>query len=84
METRGFVQCLKYLLIQIYLYIALIKIIQENRKNAIDLSILNKLSFWDSLIISAAYSSKCKILMTEDLNHGQIINGVEIVNPLKI
>ncbi len=58
--------------------------VTQKEKNAIDLSILNKLSFRDSLIISAAYSSKCKILMTEDLNHGQIINGVEIVNPLKI
>ncbi len=53
-------------------------------KDAIDLSVLNRISFWDSLILTAAGSSKCKILWTEDLNHGQIINGVEIINPLKI
>jgi predicted nucleic acid-binding protein len=71
-------------IINSYEHFEIVTINLEIIKNAIDLSILNKLSFWDSLIISAAYSSKCKILMTEDLNHGQIINGVEIVNPLKI
>lgn len=49
--------------------------------NAIDCSITNKISFWDALIISAAESGNCNKLFSEDLNHGQIINGVEIVNP---
>jgi len=49
--------------------------------NAIDCSITNKISFWDALIISAAKSANCNKLFSEDLNNGQIINGVEIVNP---
>ncbi|HET53745.1 MAG TPA: PIN domain-containing protein [Ignavibacteria bacterium] len=49
--------------------------------NAIDCSITNKISFWDALIISAAESANCNKLFSEDLNNGQIINGVEIVNP---
>ncbi len=52
-------------------------------KTAIDCSILQKLSFWDSLIISAAESAKCSQLWTEDLNSGQIIRGIEIINPIK-
>ncbi len=51
-------------------------------KEAIDISILNKLSFWDALIIVAAESAKCENLYTEDLTHGQIIRGVKIENPL--
>lgn len=51
-------------------------------KEAIDISILNKLSFWDALIIAAADSAKCENLYTEDLTHGQIIRGVKIENPL--
>jgi predicted nucleic acid-binding protein len=49
--------------------------------DAIDCSILNVISFWDSLIVSAAEYAKCAQLWTEDLNTGQVIRGVKIVNP---
>ena len=51
-------------------------------KEAIDCSIINKLSFWDALIVAAAESSKCVKLWSEDLNDGQVIRGVRIENPL--
>jgi len=38
-------------------------------------------SFYDSLIISAALQSNCKILYTEDLQHQQKIQGLTICNP---
>ncbi len=41
-----------------------------------------KISFWDALIIVSAESAKCEKIYTEDLNHGQIIRGVKIENPL--
>lgn len=50
-------------------------------QTAIDCSILNRLSFWDSLIIVSAEKSLCSELWTEDLNHGQMISGVRINNP---
>jgi predicted nucleic acid-binding protein len=53
-------------------------------KEAIDCAITNRLSFWDALIVVAAESAKCKLLWTEDLNHGQIIRSVRIENPLKM
>lgn len=52
--------------------------------NAIDIQILHQLSFWDSLIISAAKSANCTILLTEDLSDGQVIGGVEIKSPFTI
>lgn len=51
-------------------------------KEAIDCSIINKLSFWDALIVVAAESSKCVKLWSEDLNDGQVIRGVRVENPL--
>lgn len=51
--------------------------------DAIDASLQYKLSFWDALIIVAAESAKCETLYTEDLNDGQIIRNVRIVNPMK-
>jgi len=52
-------------------------------KEAIDCSIINRLSFWDALIIAAAESANCEKLWTEDLNDGQVIRGVRIENPIK-
>lgn len=49
---------------------------------AVDCCLINRLSFWDSLIIAAAESACCKMLWTEDLNQGQIIRNVRIENPL--
>lgn len=39
------------------------------------------LSFWDALIVSAAYSRNVTTILTEDLNHGQSVEGMLIVNP---
>ena len=48
---------------------------------AIDLSRLYGFSFWDSMIVRSALTSGCKRLFTEDLQHGQRIETLEVVNP---
>jgi predicted nucleic acid-binding protein len=53
----------------------------EDVLSAIDLHRLQNISFWDSLILRMARQSGCSILLTEDMNHGQVIDGVRIVNP---
>lgn len=40
-----------------------------------------KVSFWDALILQAAHVERCDRLWTEDLNHGQRVGGLTIVNP---
>ena len=42
----------------------------------------NSLSFWDALIVAAALQLQAKKIITEYLNHGQIIEGILIENPL--
>ncbi len=37
--------------------------------------------FYDCLIVAAALESGCEILYTEDLQHGQQIEGLTITNP---
>lgn len=51
-------------------------------QEAVDCSILNQLSFWDSLILAAAASAGCAMVYSEDLNPGQAILGVKVQNPL--
>ncbi|MBI4754033.1 MAG: PIN domain-containing protein [Betaproteobacteria bacterium] len=48
---------------------------------AADIAELAKVSFWDAMIIAAAEAAAVRTLLTEDLNHGQIIAGVRIENP---
>ncbi|HAC15695.1 MAG TPA: VapC toxin family PIN domain ribonuclease [Bacteroidetes bacterium] len=40
-----------------------------------------KYSFYDSLIIAAALTSGCDTLYSEDLQHGQKIQNLQIINP---
>jgi len=40
------------------------------------------LSFWDSLIVQAAIVSKSHFLLSENFQHGQVIESMIVVNPL--
>lgn len=39
-------------------------------------------SCWDCLILAAAIESGCSSVYTEDLQHGQVVDTVTIINPL--
>jgi predicted nucleic acid-binding protein len=40
-------------------------------------------SYWDSALVAAAQSLGCRELCTEDLSHGQVVDGLHIVNPFR-
>jgi len=48
---------------------------------AAELSHRAQISIWDALILTAAKAGKCSHLYTEDLQDGQTIEGLRIVNP---
>lgn len=50
---------------------------------AIDLHLLHQVSFWDALVIRAAREGGCRVLYTEDLQHGQDFDGVRVENPFR-
>jgi len=50
---------------------------------AIDISIKYGYTFWDSLIIEAAIAGGASVLISEDLQDGQVISGITIKNPFK-
>lgn len=53
----------------------------EDVLKAIDIQRENQLSFWDSMLIQSAAQLGCRILVSEDLTHGQVIAGVQVLNP---
>jgi predicted nucleic acid-binding protein len=51
---------------------------------AIDICLKSGYSFWDSMIIQAALTGGAAVLISEDFQDGQRINGVTIRNPFKV
>lgn len=41
----------------------------------------HQISFWDAMILVAARDGGATVLASEDLSHGQVIEGVRIMNP---
>lgn len=41
-------------------------------------------SIWDSQIVAAALEAGCSKLFTEDLQSGQVLEQIKIVNPLTV
>lgn len=40
-------------------------------------------SFWDCAILAAARMLRCDRLYTEDLTHGQVVEGVAVIDPFR-
>ena len=48
---------------------------------ALQLAGSHRLNWFDALIVAAAQAGECKVLYSEDLQHGQTIGGLRIENP---
>jgi predicted nucleic acid-binding protein len=42
------------------------------------------LSWWDALIVAAAQTCECRVLLTEDLQNGQLFGAVRVVSPFTL
>ena len=69
---------------------AIIRDLTAWRPVSIDFAILERawsvqeryaLSWWDALIVAAAQTCECSVLLTEDLQHGQMLGAVRVINP---
>jgi predicted nucleic acid-binding protein len=52
--------------------------------SAIDLAADHRLGIWDSLMVSVASDSGCRMLLSEDLPDGFSWRGVTIANPFLV
>jgi predicted nucleic acid-binding protein len=53
----------------------------EDMKQAIAIHRRYAISFWDAMIVRSAAQLGCATLWSEDLNAGQVYEGVRIINP---
>lgn len=59
----------------------LVQIDSELIVAAIHRSRNSRLSFWDALIVQAAIEGHANTLYSEDLQHGQMLDSLRVVNP---
>jgi predicted nucleic acid-binding protein len=52
--------------------------------DAIDAKQRFGISYWDAAIVTAAKQMGCQTLYSEDLNPGQVYDGVTVVNPFAV
>ena len=52
-------------------------------ERAAEIRVRTQYNWWDSLIVAAAIIGGCDTLVTEDLQHGRIVDGVRIENPFR-
>jgi predicted nucleic acid-binding protein len=55
----------------------------ETHRSALRICERYNYSVFDGLIIAAALEAHCSTLYSEDLQHGQLIEGLRIVNPFQ-
>jgi predicted nucleic acid-binding protein len=59
--------------------------VQETTVDLLEMALEHKqrwqISYWDAAIVAAARLLGCKLLLTEDLLHGQDFDGVAVENP---
>lgn len=75
-DSKLYVRLVLNPLCQIYPNLALYE-------TSLDLQAENRYSFYDSLIIAAAIQGGCDFLFSEDLQDGQELRGVKIINPYR-
>lgn len=51
--------------------------------DALRIRAAHQFSYWDSAILAAALALGCHRVYTEDLNHGQLVEGMLIINPFR-
>ncbi|MFM7412855.1 MAG: PIN domain-containing protein [Planctomycetota bacterium] len=50
-------------------------------QSAFDLSLDHEIRMWDALVMAVAADNRCRIVLSEDLQHGFTWRGTTIINP---
>jgi predicted nucleic acid-binding protein len=60
---------------------SVVPVTQDLLDKALDMIASHGLTLWDAQIVAAARLTGAKVVLSEDLQHRQTIDGVTIVNP---
>ena len=69
--------------VEIYAALTVLRPSVDDVLAAIDLHRLHDLSIWDAMIVRSARAAGCRVLYSEDLQHGRSFDGVLVVDPFR-
>ena len=69
--------------VELFGRLELLSIGHDDILRAIDLHRLHGFSIWDALIVTMALKAQCRVLYSEDMQDGRVIDGLRIANPFK-
>ena len=52
-------------------------------QSAMGVAVNHNLQVWDALILAVAREQRCRLLLSEDMQHGFTWHGITVVNPYK-
>ncbi len=50
----------------------------------LDLHQTRSVSFYDAIVLASAQTAGCSVLLSEDMNAGELVAGVRVVNPFAV
>ncbi|MEO6293921.1 MAG: PIN domain-containing protein [Burkholderiaceae bacterium] len=67
--------------LDLYQQFEVVQVTPETIRAALDLHQTRSIGFYDAIILVSAQTAGCNELLTEDMNAGEVMNGVRIHNP---
>jgi predicted nucleic acid-binding protein len=53
-------------------------------RTALSDAAVGRAAYWDALLVATAAEAGCRMVLTEDMQHGSTLHGVEIHNPFDL
>ena len=50
-------------------------------RSGLDLHQTRSVSFYDAIVLASAQMAGCSVLLSEDMNAGELVGGVRVINP---
>lgn len=67
--------------LDVYEQFEIVQVTPSIIRAALDLHQVRSVGFYDAIAMASAQTAGCKLLYSEDMNTGEIVGGVRLVNP---
>jgi predicted nucleic acid-binding protein len=69
--------------LDLYEQFELVQVTPAIIRAGLDLQQTRSVSFFDSILLASAHAAGCNVIWSEDMNTGEVINGMQMTNPFQ-
>ncbi|MGB4115229.1 MAG: PIN domain-containing protein [Polaromonas sp.] len=70
--------------LDLYEQFEVVQVTPASIRAGLDLHQIRSVSFYDAIVLASAQTAGCGVLLSEDMNAGDLVSGVRAVNPFLI